>query len=279
MPQVINTNALSINAQRSLNKSQGLLATSMERLSSGMRINRAKDDAAGMAISEEFTSQIKGMTQAARNANDGISLVQTAEGGLVEVASMLQRMRELAVQSANGTYNQTDRTYLDDEFGQLQAEITRSADSTQFNGLDVLGSSMAIDMQIGHDSGTNFTITVSTIDITATSATGVGSSTAAAVTVSSVARANSSIAIIDNAIKNINDFRAQLGSKQNRLEHTISNLESVIENQSTARSRIQDADFASETANLTRSQILQQAGSAMLSQANQVPNNVLSLLR
>jgi flagellin len=219
------------------------------------------------------------MTQAARNANDGISLVQTAEGGLVEVASMLQRMRELAVQSANGTYNQTDRTYLDDEFGQLQAEITRSADSTQFNGLDVLGSSMAIDMQIGHDSGTNFTITVSTIDITATSATGVGSSTDAAVTVRSVARAHRSIAIIDNAIKNINDFRAQLGSKQNRLEHTISNLESVIENQSTARSRIQDADFASETANLTRSQILQQAGSAMLSQANQVPNNVLSLLR
>ena len=279
MPQVINTNVLSINSQRALNKSQGTLAQSMERLSSGLRINRAKDDAAGLAISQEFTSQIKGMDQSIRNANDGISLVQTAEGGLEEVASMLQRMRELSVQAANGTYNSTDRSYLNDEFSQLKSEITRVGEATEFNGLDVLGSGQTITMQIGHGTGSNYTFSVSTIAISATSATGLGSALATTTSVSSVTAANSAMGLVDKAIQNVNDYRSQLGSKQNRLEHTIQNLESVIENQSSARSRIVDADFAKETANLTRSQILQQAGSAMLSQANQVPGAVLSLLR
>ena len=279
MAQVINTNVFSINAQRSLNKSQGVLGTSMERLSSGLRINRAKDDAAGLAISQAFTSQITGMDQAVRNANDGISLVQSAEGGLEEVASMLQRMRELSVQAANGTYNATDRSYLNDEFEQLQNEISRVSNATQFNGIDILGSGQAITMQVGFDSGANHIMIVSTIDITATDATGIGSALATSLSVSSILAANSAISVIDIAVQNVNDYRSQLGSKQNRMEHTIANLENVIENQSAARSGIMDADFAKETANMTRVQILQQAGSAMLSQANQVPNNVLSLLR
>ena len=279
VPQVINTNVLSINSQRALNKSQGMLAQSMERLSSGLRINRAKDDAAGLAISQEFTSQIKGMEQSVRNANDGISLVQTAEGGLEEVASMLQRMRELSVQAANGTYNSTDRSYLNDEFTQLKSEVSRVGEATQFNGLDVLGDGNTISIQVGHKVGPNNMILVSTIAISAVSDTGLGSALATATTVSSIMAAGSAIGMIDNAIQNVNDYRSQLGSKQNRLEHTIKNLGSVIENQSAARSRIMDADFARETAILTKTQILQQAGAAMLSQANQMPNSVLSLLR
>ena len=279
MPQVINTNVFSINAQRALNRSQGTLSASMERLSSGLRINRAKDDAAGLAIAQEFTSQIRGMEQAIRNANDGISLVQTAEGSLEEVSSLIQRMRELSVQAANGIYSNTDRDYLNDEFSQLRFEITRIADTAQFNGLDVVGSTMAIKIQIGHDNGSDFQLIISTVDIATTGDYGIGSALANATSISSVVAAGSALGILDSAMTNINDYRAQLGSKQNRLEHTISNLENVIENQSTARSRILDADFAKETAEMTRTQILQQAGMAMLTQANQLPNNVLSLLR
>ena len=279
MPQVINTNVYSITSRRALSRSQGDLATSMERLSSGLRINRAKDDAAGMAIGQEFTSQIKGLSQSIRNANDGISLVQTAEGGLEEVANMLQRMRELSVQSANGTYNSTDRSYLHDEFTELKAEITRVGEATQFNGIDVLGSGQALTIQVGAETGSKYTVTISTIALSATSATGVGSSLATATSISSVTAANSSMGILDTAIQKINDYRSQLGSKQNRLEHTVANMASVIENQTSARSRIMDADFAVETANMTRGQILQQAGTAMLAQANQMPSQVLSLLR
>ena len=279
MPQIINTNVFSINAQRALNKSQGALSSSMERLSSGLRINRAKDDAAGLAIAQEFTSQLMGMEQAIRNANDGISLVQTAEGALDEVSNLIHRMRELSVQAANGIYSNTDRDYLNDEFSQLRFEITRIADTAQFNGLDVVGSTMALDIQIGHDNGADFKLTISTVDIATTSSYGIGSALADSTSISSVTAAGSTLDILDSAMTRINDYRAQLGSKQNRLEHTIANLENVIENQSTAKSRIMDADFAKETAEMTRSQILQQAGMAMLTQANQMPNNVLSLLR
>ena len=279
MPQIINTNVFSINAQRALNRSQGSLSSSMERLSSGLRINRAKDDAAGLAIAQEFTSQLMGMEQAIRNANDGISLVQTAEGALDEVSNLIHRMRELSVQAANGIYSNTDRDYLNDEFSQLRYEITRIADTSQFNGLDVVGSTMALNIQIGHDSGDDFRLTISTVDITTSSSYGIGSALADSTSISSVTAAGSTLDILDIAMLKVNDYRAQLGSKQNRLEHTIGNLENVIENQSTARSRIMDADFAKETAEMTRAQILQQAGMAMLTQANQIPNNVLSLMR
>ena len=278
MPQVVNTNVYSLSAQRSLNKTQSLLQTSLERLSSGIRINSAGDDAAGLAISERLTSQIRGMEQAVRNANDGISLVQTAEGGLEEVSSMLQRMRELAVQSSNATFTSTDRSFLQAEFLELQAEITRSGEATEFNGIDVLGSAQALTIQVGYKAGANYTLTVSTIAISAQDSNGVGSALAITTLISTTTNANSSIGIIDSAIVNINSYRAQLGSKQNRLEHAVNNLQSNIENQSTARSRILDADFAVETANLTRAQILQQAGTAVLAQANQIPAGVLSLL-
>jgi flagellin len=278
MPQVVNTNVYSLNAQRSLNKTQTLLQTSLERLSSGIRINSAGDDAAGLAISEGLTAQIRGMEQAVRNANDGISLVQTAEGGLEEVSSMLQRMRELAVQASNGTFTSTDRSYLQEEFLELQAEVARSSEATEFNGIDVLASTQALTIQVGHGTGANYTLTVSTITISAKNTTGIGSALAATTLVSTTTRANSSISIIDTAIINVNSYRAQLGAKQNRLEHAVNNLQSNIENQTTARSRIVDADFAVETASLTRAQILQQAGTAVLAQANQIPAGVLSLL-
>lgn len=278
MPQVVNTNASSLNSQRALNKTQSMLTLSIERLSSGLRINRAKDDSAGLAVSQAFTSQITGMEQAVRNANDGVSLVQTAEGGLDEITNMLQRMRELAVQSSNSTYTSTDRSYLHEEFVELQAEITRSAESTEFNNIDVLGSSQALTLQIGHNVGSNYTMLVSTIAISAKSAVGIGSVLATTTGISTTTASNSSITMIDVAIVNVNSYRAQLGAKQNRLEYAISNLGNAIENQSTARSRIVDADFAVETANMTRAQILQQAGTAMLAQANQIPSSVLSLL-
>ena len=242
MAQVINTNVMSINSQRALGQSQNSMQTSLERLSSGLRINRAKDDAAGLAISERFTSQIRGLDQAIRNANDGISLVQTAEGALAEVENSLQRMRELAVQAANGTYNASDRSSLNDEYSALASEIQRIAGVTEFNNINLLDNGANLSMQVGWENGTNNVITFSTASISA--ATGVASALGGTISTASVR-----------------------------------NMENVVENQSAARSRVLDADFARETANLTRTQILQQAGTAMLAQANQLPQNVLSLLR
>ena len=274
--QVINTNVMSLNAQRNLNRSQSSMQTSLERLSSGLRINRAKDDAAGMAIAERFTAQIRGLNQAIRNANDGISLAQTAEGAMDEVHNMLQRMRELAVQASNETYNDNDRASLNDEYTALANEITRISDVTEFNGINLIGSTNGggLSFQVGWEGGANNVIQIATQDVTSLNglkSTGKGISTAA--------KANSGIAIIDNAIESINSLRADFGAVQNRLESAVRNMENVVENQSAARSRIQDADFAAETANMTRTQILQQAGTAMLAQANAAPQNVLSLLR
>lgn len=279
MPQVINTNMMSLNSQRSLNKSQQSMQTSLERLSSGLRINRAKDDAAGLAITERITSQVRGLEQAMRNANDGISLVQTAEGALEEITSMLQRMRELAVQSANGTYNNSDRDSLDDEFQALANEITRVTDVTEFNNINLLGQNSTLSMQVGWENGANNVIAISIKnDLVSTSAsTGIGSALAGGI--STVAKAGSAMAMIANALEVVSSIRADFGAIQNRMESAIRNMENVVENQSAARSRIQDADFARETANLTRTQILQQAGTAMLAQANQLPQNVLSLLQ
>jgi len=283
MAQVINTNMMSMNSQRQLNRSQMSMQTSLERLSSGLRINRAKDDAAGLAISERITSQVRGLDQAIRNANDGISLLQTAEGALGEVTNALQRMRELAVQSANGTYNSSDRQSLQDEFNALQAEIVRTANVTEFNNINLLGQASTLSMQVGWENGANNIITVIARDMSGTSANnGISFVLHSGTSIGSTggpAAAQTAMSFIDAALNNVNELRADFGAIQNRMESAVRNMENVIENQSAARSRIQDADFARETANLTRTQILQQAGTAMLAQANQLPQNVLSLLQ
>jgi flagellin len=383
--QVINTNVMSLNAQRNLNTSQSSLATSIQRLSSGLRINSAKDDAAGLAISERFTSQIRGLDQAGRNANDGISLSQTAEGALGTVTSSLQRIRELAVQSSNATNSNTDRAALQTEVTQLLSEIDRVANQTQFNGVNLLdGSFTGAVFQVGANAGETITVasildantaalgsvsqasgaalsvaastltgfgtaiaaggvTINGVDIGAiagassaaeragqlvnainnvSAQTGVGASYDAAtgqmsltsaatiavagttndatiagwanaaaigtvgtttgidtLSVNSYAGAQLAIDQVDSALQTINSARASLGAVQNRFESVVSNLSTTSENLSSARSRIMDADFAKETANLTRTQILQQAGTAMLAQANSAPQSVLSLLQ
>ncbi|MFT4174463.1 MAG: flagellin [Rhodocyclaceae bacterium] len=381
MAMTINTNVQSLNAQRNITGTQNSLSTSLQRLSSGLRINSAKDDAAGLAISDRMTAQIKGLTQAARNANDGISLAQTAEGALGEISNNLQRIRELAVQASNGTNTQSDRDALQAEVTQLQAEIQRVAEQTSFNGNKLLDGSFAgVQFQIGANAGetigvssimnaqtaslggtlTRYTATVgastltgygtaiaaagitingtdigkidaagnaqeraaqlteainrvssqtnvgasydkTTGQITLTSnaavtvagtvndatiggfangAVGTSTSTTgiAALTVSSYTNAQQTITQIDNALKDINTARANLGAVQNRFTSTVANLASMNENLSAARGRVTDADFAAETANLSRSQILQQAGTAMLAQANALPQQVLKLL-
>jgi flagellin len=381
--QVINTNASSLNSQRALSATNGSLATTLQRLSSGFRINSAKDDAAGLAISERFSTQIRGLNQAQRNANDGISLSQTAEGALGEVSNNLQRMRELAVQASNGTNNQGDRDALNFEVTQLKAEIQRMAEQTFFNGVRLLDGSLgSLVFQIGANAGETITVsglanvtnaalggtysrTTANVNATAltgfataiaaggvtingtsigaiagaanaqeragqlveainrvSSTTGVGASydtvtgdvsfvssatfavagttnSAAvagfannaaigttttttgitALNVSSYSGAQAAIGQIDNALSTVNSARANLGAIQNRFTSAVASLGTATENLSNSRSRIKDADFAKETAELARTQILQQAGTAMLAQANQLPQSVLSLLR
>ena len=380
MPQVINTNVLSLNAQRNLNTSGSQLATSLQRLSSGLRINSAKDDAAGLAISERFTAQIRGLNQAARNANDGISLAQTAEGALAEVGNNLQRIRELAVQSRNATNSSTDRAALQVEALALKTEIDRVATTTSFNGTKLIDGSFSNQVfQVGANVGETMTvsgivnaqssnlgsssiaqvtgaaasaftaitagdltingtsvgaiaadtnaanrassvmaavnsyasqtgvyatilasaptqvvlssssaITVAFAGASATTATtGLTAATTAtstqtgfaALDISTTAGADAAITAMDAALSAVNTGRAQLGALQNRFSSVVNTLSTTSENLSASRSRIQDADFAAETANMTRSQILQQAGTAILAQANAVPQNVLSLLK
>ena len=267
MPQTINTNISSLNAQRNLTTSQSSLATSMERLSSGLRVNSAKDDAAGLAIADRMNAQIRGTNVAIRNANDGISLAQTAEGALATVTDALQRMRELAVQAQNGTNGTSDRANMDTEYQQLSSEITRIAAQTKFNGSAVIGAGAGAQVfQVGANNGDTLTVTTTAV----TTVTG-GVTTAAA--------ASTALAAIDTALDTITTNRATYGAAMSRFEFAISNLRITGENQSAARGRIMDADFAAETANLSRSQILQQAGTAMVAQANQLPQGVLSLLR
>ena len=274
MPMTINTNVVSLNAQRNLTTSQNSLATSMQRLSSGLRVNSAKDDAAGLAISERMNSQTRGMNVAIRNGNDAISLSQTAEGALGKVGDMLQRMRELAVQSANATNGTGDRANLNAEYQQLGAEVTRTISSTRFNGIAILaGGAGAQAFQVGANSGETVTVTTTNMstntDITAV--TGGGLTTAAL--------AGTAMTNIDTALNTLNTERALYGAVQNRFEAIIGVLQVSAENQAAAAGRIVDADFAAETANLSRAQILQQAGSAMVAQANQLPQSVLALLR
>ena len=268
MPMTINTNVVSLNAQRNLSTSQSSLATSMQRLSSGLRVNSARDDAAGLAIADRQNAQIRGINVAIRNANDGISLAQTAEGALATITDALQRMRELAVQAANGSNGTGDRANLDTEYQQLSEEITRIASQTKFNGTAIVGTvgAGAQVFQVGANAGDTLTITTTAV------ATVAGN-------VSTVAGATAALGAIDTALDTINTSRASYGAAMSRFSMAIQNLQISGENQSAARGRIMDADFAAETANLSRSQILQQAGSAMVAQANQLPNQVLALLR
>jgi len=286
MPQTINTNLASLNSQRSLSMSQSSLATSMQRLSSGLRVNSAKDDAAGLAIAERMNTQVRGMNAAVRNANDGISMAQTAEGSMGKVADALQRMRELAVQSSNATNSASDKDSLDKEFGELAKEIQRVLGGTTFNGKHVLGADAGpMQFQVGANTTADDTIDITTKNLTSDATitvvaggdnTGVGRAV-----IDNTADVNSIHGVIDNidgALNTINAERATLGASQSRFESVISNLQVSVENQTAARSRIMDADFASETANLSRANILQQAGNAMVAQANQLPQQVLKLL-
>src|SRR5450830_193648 len=265
MALVINTNIASLNAQNNLNKSQMSLQTSLQRLSSGLRVNSAKDDAAGLSIATRIDAQVRGQTVAIRNANDAISYSQTAEGALGNVTDALQRMRELAVQSANASNGTGDRSNLDAEFQQLVSEISRLGTDTKFNSQAVFGTGSLV-FQVGADSGQTITVGATT----ATSITG---------DVLSVTGANSALSAIDTALDAVNTSRATLGAVQNRFQSVISSLNVSVENQTASKSRIMDTDFAAETANLTKNQILQQAGTAMLAQANSIPNNVLTLLK
>lgn len=279
MAMTINTNVMSLNAQRNTANSQLSMATTMQRLSSGLRVNSAKDDAAGLAIAERMNTQIRGMTVAVRNANDGISLAQVAEGGLSTIGEMLQRMRELAVQAVNSTNTTSDIEYLNKEYTQLREEINRTLDTVQFNGQDILKSNGNYTFQVGANSGQ--VITVNSGDLNVNSATSITALNGTAVSALSTANADNAanLGAIDAALTTINERRASLGAVQSRFENTISFLRTAAENQSAARGRIVDADFAAETANLSRTQILQQAGTAMIAQANQVPQNVLQLLQ
>jgi flagellin len=311
----INTNAASLNSQRQLNASQTSLATSMQRLSSGLRINSAKDDAAGLAITERMSAQIKGMNVAIRNANDGVSYSQTAEGSLSKIGDSLQRMRELAVQSRNAINSDGDRANLQKEFAQLQDEIDRTIKGAKFNGTSMFSSGNAtLEFQVGAGTDATDRITVSsaalgggtaataglvisaatdgfdsagaelkalmatltTKNTTGSAANGITIGGASTVVGTDI---DAAIKVIDLALTQVNDKRAEFGAVQNRFDAVISNLQVSVENESATRGRIVDADFASETANMTRAQIIQQAGVAMLSQANQLPQQVLSLLR
>lgn len=267
MAQVINTNVFSLNAQRNLMNSQASMQTSLQRLSSGLRINSAKDDAAGLAIAERMTAQIRGLNQAVRNSNDGISLAQTAEGAMDEITNSLQRMRELAVQAASDTVGSDDKISLNKEYLKLKASIDQIALRTEFNGTKLLNNTNTVNIQTGAD-------TAQTTDITLVNVSAVGGGA-----INDEIGATAAIASLDTDIDTVTAARADLGAIQSSLESTVRNLSNVSENLSAARSRIRDADFAAETANLTRTQILQQAGVAMLAQANAIPQNVLSLLR
>jgi flagellin len=277
----INTNIQSINAQRNLDQSQGSLATSMQRLSSGLRINSAKDDAAGLAIAQRMNAQVKGMNVAIRNANDGISLAQTAEGALSHVSDSLQRMRELAVQARNSTNSSSDKDSLNKEFQQLQSEIQRVLGGTTFNGKAMLGKDATkLDFQIGANTTSNDTVSITTTNMTTDSKiTAVTGSTTVIGASATAGAIGTVIDNIDKAIDDVNDTRATFGASESRFDSIISNLQSGVENQSAAQSRIMDTDFAAETANMSRAQVLQQAGTAMIAQANQLPQQVLSLLR
>ena len=272
---VINTNVLALSAQSNLNRSASALGSAIERLSSGLRINSAKDDAAGQAIANRMSAQVRGMDQAKRNASDGISLLQTQESGLGEINANLQRIRELAVQAASDTNTADDRTSIQTEIDERVKEIDRIANSSTFNGtqlLNVAGGG-TLNIQVGAGTTANDSIEVSTLDVTAATLA------VDALDTSDATTSKDAIDAIDAAMKTVDTARSEIGAKQNRFESTVNNLANTITNLSAAKSRIEDADYAAEVSNMTRGQILQQAGQAVLAQANAIPQGALSLLR
>lgn len=276
MSMTVNTNVSALNAQRQLFNSSNSLNSSFERLSSGFRINRASDDAAGLQITDRMTTQINGLNQAVNNANDAISLTQTAEGSLGETTSSLQRIRQLAVQSQNGINSDDDRLALQKEVSALKTEISRISTDTQFNKQDILTGGYSAVFLVGANSGQTISVNLSSpTGLSGFSATGLG---IGALSVSSASGASAALVALDTAISAVGGARADLGALTNRFQSTIRNLSNITENMSSARSQILDTDFAAETANLTRNQIIQQASTTILSQANQRPQSALQLL-
>ncbi len=270
MSLVLNTNLSSLNAQRHLSSTQSASQTAMARLSSGFRINSAKDDAAGLAIGTRMDSQVRGLNVAIRNANDGVSMLQTADGALSTMGNILGRMRELAVQGANGSYDTADYTLMQKEYGELKLELDRIGTDTKFNGLAVVGGDAAtFTYQVGADASQE-------LDVVTTDRSGLGTSLGS---LTDAAAASLQITALDTAIDNVNSDRATIGAGLSRLDFTVQNLRTTSENQSAARSRIMDTDYSQESANMAKAQVLQQAGVAMLAQANQQPQQILSLLR
>ncbi|MBH3416559.1 flagellin domain-containing protein [Pseudomonas putida] len=281
MALTVNTNTTSLGVQKNLNRASDALSTSMTRLSSGLKINSAKDDAAGLQIATRMTSQIRGQTMAIKNANDGISIAQTAEGAMQEQTNILQRMRELAIQSRNSSNSKDDRDALNTEFAAMSDELTRIANSTQLNGKNLLNASGTMTFQVGSNSGAENQIDITLKDLKADSL----SVDKASIAISGVDDAENktnfekALSAIDDALQSINTTRADLGAAQNRLTSTINNLQNINENAEAARGRVQDTDFAAETAQMTKQQTLQQASTAVLAQANQLPSAVLKLLQ
>ena len=283
MALTVNTNTTSLGVQKNLNRASDALSTSMTRLSSGLKINSAKDDAAGLQIANRMTSQIRGQTMAIKNANDAISIAQTAEGAMQEQTNILQRMRELAIQSRNDSNTEDDRTALDKEFQSMTKELDRIAASTQLNNKNLLNGSTTTAMvfQVGSNTGSDNQISITLTDAMDTTGALSALSSKSITGAASDIEANFSGAMtaIDEALKNINTTRADLGAVQNRLTSTIANLQNINENAEAARGRVQDTDFAAETAQLTKQQTLQQASTSVLAQANQLPSAVLKLLQ
>ncbi len=283
MAMTINTNVASLNAQRNTANNSLSLSTTMQRLSSGLRINSAKDDAAGLAIADRMNTQVRGMNVAVRNAGDAISMAQVAEGGLSAMNEMLQRMRELAVQASNAPNTTGDVAKLNKEYTELGKELSRMLSATQFNGESILNGTNNYVFQVGANADAANQITIASGDMSLASADAflavASGGSASALNTAAAASNTAALAALDEAISAVNDRRASLGALQSRFENTISYLRTASENQSAARGRIMDADFAAETSNLSRTQILQQAGTAMIAQANQLPQNVLKLLQ
>jgi len=279
---VIGTNVAAMRAQGASTSASNQLQLSMERLSSGKRINSAKDDAAGLAIATKMTAQIKGLNAAARNANDGISLAQTAEGALGQISNIVQRIRELAVQSANGTVTNTDRLGLDNESRALLDQIDTIASTTNFNGVSLLNAAASINIQTGINATDTVAIALTdarTVTLNIKKAAAQGTAAATEIDLATAANASTALATLDTALNSIAGARASLGAGQNRLQVTVDNITSTVTNLTEARSRIEDVDFSAETTNLAKAQILSQASTAMIAQANQAQQGVLSLIK
>lgn len=279
MPIIVNSNIASLNAQRNLNMSNTALASSLQKLSSGLRVNSAKDDAAGLAVAEGLTSQIRGNNQGVRNAYDGISVAQTAEGALGQVGNNLQRIREIAVQASNGSISNDNRSQLQKEVDQLTQEVSRIITTTNFNGTALLSGGSSITFQVGASGSTTNQVVTSGVEMSSIYGFSGTLTATGTVDVTTSGAASAAISALDGAISTVTNTRATFGAIQNRFEAVIANMQNFTENLSASKSRIMDTDFAAETAQLTRNQILQQAGTSILGQANQVPQAALSLLR